>query len=50
MRVTRTMRDAAKLCGVNARDDAAVLRWERERSLRLSEALQRLAVEEGPAR
>jgi hypothetical protein len=49
VKVTRRMRDVAKLCGVDPRDTTAVLRWERERSARMAEALCRLAAEEGHA-
>lgn len=50
MKITRRMRETAKLCGIDARDDAAVLRWERERAEKLAEALTRLAADEGSAR
>ena len=60
MKVTRRMREHARLAhlahlagaavaDVDFRDDAAVLRWERERSARMVEALCRLAAEEGHA-
>lgn len=45
MRPTRTMREAARLAGVDPRDDAAVVRWERERAARMAAALERLGRE-----
>lgn len=45
MRPTRSMREAARLAGVDPRDDAAVVRWERARADAMAAALRRLASE-----